>query len=403
MTHEPDRGAGTAGGDPQAAAQPAARDRWRTLALRALALALGTLAGALVLEVGLRIAGYAGDRERTARTFDARYGDVPKDSWIFDFEIDPARHRAVDLRGQLIALDKPAGERRVLFLGDSATEGAFVTLEQSYPQRFEAALRARDPGTKVRAINAGVWGMTTIDALKLLEDKLLPLAPDAVVLGLFMANDINFNLAHGRKALRYRAPRWVDALRQRSALAHALFLHALALNQRYRLVATGSLGARWLDERITLIDEHGFHMLSYPAGEVALYMRKPSRLVDEAFDVLRDALWALRRLGERHGFAVRVLLIPTPSSVKGSLAILHHPDILYQLRAQGIAVSHDDLDFGLPTRRVLAICAALELDCVDATPAFKRIGSRAFFADDEHPTAAGHEALAEALLPRGAP
>lgn len=375
-------------------------DRSRRYLLRAAALLLGTLLALLVLELGLRITGYDGDRERSARAFDARYGDVPKDSWIFDFAIDPARHRAVELRGQVIPLAKPAHETRVLFIGDSATEGAFVTLEQSYPRRFEARMRERDPGTAIRAINAGVWGMTTLDELRLLEDKLLPLQPDAVVLGLFMANDINFNLAHGRRTLRYHAPRWLDALRQRSALAHFVFLRLLALNQRHRLVEAESLGASWLDERISLVDGYGFHMLSYPAGEVALYMKKPSKLVDEAFGVMRDALFQLRELGARRGFAVRVLLIPTPSSVRGSLAILHHPDILYQLRQQGISVTQDDLDFGSPTRRVLAICGELALDCVDALPNFRRIGTRAFFTDDEHPTIAGHEALAEALLPR---
>ena len=364
------------------------------------AVALGTVLAIALLELGLRIAGYDGDRERTARAFDARYGDVPKDSWIFDFAIDSATHHTVDLRGQVVPVRKPERETRVLFIGDSATEGAFVELEQSYPLRFEARMKERHARSPIRAINAGVWGMTTIDALRLLEDKLLPLSPDAVVLGLFMANDINFNLAHGRRALRYNAPHWADALREHSALAHFAFLRLLALNQRYRFASAESLGASWLDERLTLVDGYGFHMLSYPAGEVALYMKKPSKLVDEAFLVLRDALRRLQQLGVRRGFALRVLLIPTPSSVRGSLAILHHPDILYQLRQQGIAVTQDDLDFAGPTRRVLALCEELALDCVDATPHFKRIGMQAFFADDEHPTVAGHEALAEALLPR---
>lgn len=366
---------------------------------RFAALLFGTLLAVLVLELGLRILGYDGDRERAQRTFDARYGDVPKDSWIFSFDIDAAQHKTIDLRGQVFPLAKPAGETRVLFIGDSATEGAFVDLEQTFARRFEARMRERDPKTSIRAINAGVWGMTTIDELRLLEDKLLPLAPDAVVLGLFMANDINFNLAHGRRTLRYRAPGWLDGLRQSSALAHFVFLRALALNQRYRFIDSESLGASWLAERISLIDEHGFHMLSYPAGEVALYMKKPSKLADEAFGVLRDALFQLRELGKRRGFAVRVLLIPTPSAVRGSLAILHHPDILYQMREQGIAVTQDDLDVSLPTRRVLAICAELSLDCVNALPNFKKIGANAFFTDDEHPTAQGHDALAEALLP----
>src|SRR5882672_462754 len=135
----------------------------RGVMLRACALLLGLLLACVVLELGLRAIGYAGAREREQRVFDPKYGTVNKDSWIFSFQIDPQRHRAVDLRGQLVPLRKDPREQRVLFLGDSATEGAFVSLEQSYPLRFAQLLRERDPAAHVRAINAGVWGMTTID------------------------------------------------------------------------------------------------------------------------------------------------------------------------------------------------------------------------------------------------
>jgi lysophospholipase L1-like esterase len=388
----------------QRAAAPAralaASRRTRRYAVRAIALLLGISLALIALELGLRIAGYEGAAERSERVFDPRYGTVPRDSWIFDFAIDPARHHAVDLRGQVIPLRKPAGETRVLFIGDSATEGAFVGLERAYPARFASLLRERDAGTKVRAINAGVWGMTTIDEHHLLADKLLPLAPDKVVLGLFMANDINFNLGHGQRVKRVHAPAWIDAARQRSALAHFLFLRALALNAEHAFVRNDRFGSEWTHTRLGLVDERGLHMLSYPAGELALYVKPPSRLVEEAFAVLHDALAQLSALGARRGFSLVVLLIPSPSSVLGRLAILHHPDILVQLRAQGVRVSPEQLDFAQPTRRVLAICEQLALTCVDATPELRRLGARAFFADDEHPTAAGHEALARALLAR---
>jgi hypothetical protein len=289
----------------------------------------------------------------------------------------------------------------VLFLGDSATEGAFVALPQSYPLRFGSLLDARDPQNRVRVINAGVWGMTTVDEYHLLQDKLLPLHPDVVVLGLFMANDINFNLGHGQHRLRYLAPAWIEAARQHSALVHFLFLRALAINQRYKWVRNEELGSVWVPTRLGLVDRYGFHMLSYPMGELSLYMRKPSPLADEAFAVLGDVLGQLRALGARQGFSVRVLLIPTPSSVAGRLKLLHYPDILRQLRAQGIAVREDDFDFTLPTRRVLAICKKLALSCIDPMPRFKQLGTAAFFPTDEHPTVAGHEALARALLEHG--
>jgi lysophospholipase L1-like esterase len=372
--------------------------RAKLWAFRAFAIVLSCSAIVLLLELGLRAAGYDGSAERVTRVFDPRYGTVNADSWIFGFQIDERRHTAVDLRGQLVPLRKSPGELRVLFIGDSATEGAFVSLEQSYPLRFKQRLDAREPGNHVRVINAGVWGMTTVDEYHLLHDKLLPLRPDVVVVGLFMSNDINWNLGHGQKQLRYAAPGWLDLARSHSALAHFLFLRALALNQRHGLVRSDQLGSRLVPRQIGLVDSYGLHMLSYPAGELALYMRKPSSLANEAFAVLHDVLAQLQGLGKAHGFETRVLLIPTPSSVASRLTLLHYPDFLHELHAQGIVIREDELDFDAPTRRVLGICDALRLPCIDATPRFRRLGLRAFFPHDEHPTALGHDALAEALL-----
>jgi hypothetical protein len=163
-------------------------------------------------------------------------------------------------------------------------------------------------------------------------------------------------------------------------------------------VSSDRFGGRWLPAQLALVDSYGLSMLSYPAGELALYMRKPSVLADEAFAVLEDVLAQFVALGRKHAFAVRVLLIPTPSAAVGRLAILHHPDLLHELRVQGVDIREDQLDFALPTRRVLEICKRLALTCVDPTARFRRLGLAAFFAGDEHPSIAGHDALARALL-----
>ena len=198
---------------------------------RLLLLVFGALLALLLGEGGLRIIGYAGDGDREARVYDRRYGAVPRDSWIWSFAIDPARHQAVELRGERVSVPKPDGERRVLFVGDSATEGAFVSEGENYPAVFRTLVPER-----LRVLNAGVWGMTTVDEYHLLADKLLPLEPDVVVIGLFMANDLNMNLAHPqliaqrtslwgqRPALRARALRPLEAGsggRTRSDGAHA--------------------------------------------------------------------------------------------------------------------------------------------------------------------------------------
>ena len=86
------------------------------------------------------------------------------------------------------------------------------------------------------------------------------------------------------------------------------------------------------------------------------------------------------------------------ASVLGRLAILAHPDILLELRERGVEIDRGDLDVGLPMRRVLAICDDVGIACIDPTSRLRPLGRAAFFPRDEHPTAAGHRALAEALL-----
>ena len=368
----------------------------RGLAKNAVLLVAGVLVGALLCELLLRITGYAGAREWHGARFDPRYGTVRADSWVFDPEPGPGVE-TLRLRGEDIALAKPPGETRVLFIGDSGTEGAKVRRGEAFPERFEALLARELAGADVRALNAGAWGLTTIGEYHLLEERLLALEPDVVVLGLFMSNDINFNLGHGSWPGVQTGSGGIASLRQRSALVHFLFLQALSLNARYRWIGPGTLET-WLPPELTLIDAHGFHMLSYPAGEVATYMKEPSPLVDAAFELLGRVFTRFQELETRHGFRFGVLLIPTPSAVAGELTLLHYPDIYEQLRSVGIQIQAADLDFDLPTRRVLSICRQLELLCLDPTPRMRAIGMTVFFPDDEHPTARGHGALARELL-----
>jgi hypothetical protein len=368
---------------------------WRSKLAALGALAIGCLLALITCELALRLFGYSGELERQQRVFDPRYGSVARDSWIWDFAIEPSRHTAVDLRGQFIPLAKPDAETRVLFLGDSATEGAFVGLERSYPSRFQSLLQAARPSAPVRAINAGVWGMTTIDEYHLLRDKLLPLAPDVVVLGLFMANDLNFNLAHReRRARRDGAYDW---LRSHSALVHFASLRWLAAAASSRRAGDAEI-AGFEPIELRLVDRRGLHMLSYPEGELAMYVRPPSEHVDRAYDVLARVFSDFVQLGREHGFSFRVLLIPSPSRVLARLAILHHPDLLQQLAARGVEVRPQDIDVDAPTERVLGVCRRLAIACVDPTARMQRLGARAFFPRDEHPTAEGHLALAHELM-----
>ncbi len=365
--------------------------------LARLGLLLVSILVALALAEGaLRLFGYAGDVERSETIAHPRYGHVRADSWIFDLPASLSGRAKITVGGRLIPLDKGPGERRVLFLGDSGTEGTYVPVGRSYPYQLGDLLDQVDPRNRTVVINAGVWGMTTSDELHLLEDMLLPLAPDVVVIGFFLANDINFNLAQAAAANDSPLRRATLALRQRSALAHFLELQALVLSSRVRWL--GALGRVGAPGAAGFVDERGLHMLSYPEGELATYHREPSALIERSYVVLEELLARFRDLGREHGFAPRVFLIPTPSSVAGRLAILHHPDILVELAERGVVISETDLDFAEPTRRVRRICRELGIVCIDPTARLREFGLRAFLPGDEHPSELGHRCLAEVLF-----
>jgi hypothetical protein len=358
---------------------------------RILLLCLGVVLAVALAECGLRVVGYAGEGDRAARVYDRRYGAVPRDSWIWSFQIDAQRHHAVELRGERVSIPKPKGEQRVLFLGDSATEGAFVGEAENYPAVFRELVNERREGSPLRVLNAGVWGMTSIDEYHLLADKLVPLQPDVVVVGLFMANDINMNLAHPQLVAQ-RASFW-GQLTQHSALGHFV---------RLKLLAAGARGLRGEPSALTplelkLVDQRGLRMLSYPEGELATYVQPESALVARAYAVLEDVLRNFQRLGEQHKFTVRVLLIPSPSRVLGKLAVLHYPHLLEELARAGLQIAPGEIDVDAPTRRVLALCERLSMTCIDPTSVLARLGPRAFFPQDEHPTAPAHRALAQVL------
>ena len=84
---------------------------------------------------------------------------------------------------------KPAGEVRVVALGDSCTFGVNVRMRESYPLVAGAVLRARS-ARAVEVIDAGVPGYTSLQAVRSFVRDLLRFSPDAATLYVGW-NDIN--------------------------------------------------------------------------------------------------------------------------------------------------------------------------------------------------------------------
>jgi lysophospholipase L1-like esterase len=101
----------------------------------------------------------------------------------FQITIDSLGYRDT----QEMQREKPAGEIRILMLGDSFTFGHLVDDEDTLPAQLERRLRPRC-GDAVRTINAGVGG-SSLDTASVMADRSRPLGVDVAVLT-FSENDV---------------------------------------------------------------------------------------------------------------------------------------------------------------------------------------------------------------------
>ncbi|MFC1510036.1 SGNH/GDSL hydrolase family protein [Candidatus Omnitrophota bacterium] len=356
------------------------------------------------LELDLRILGYVESDERKNTAFDTYYGQVDQGSWVLDCDIDAEKEERVLINFQNIPIEKPTGETRILFVGDSATAGAGGRFVDSFPFTYFRLMSNKFPQKKFYPINAGAVGLTTYDEYHLLKKELVHLSPDVVVLGVFMANDINFSLAHierkinegkasfGKRALNY--------FREHSAFVHFMYLKALVLNDRFKILQKcGLSNAKVVPIEFRLIDKRGLNMMSYLEGEVALYFKESTPLVDQAFENMENILFEFKKLAEEQDFKLIVALIPTSSTIDQKLNMLIYPDAKETIEKKlGKEISESDFDFNRPTQRILESCRRLSLHCVDPIDVFRSRGMVGITPKNDHLSAAGHLMLGFDLL-----
>ena len=109
---------------------------------------------------------------------------------------------------------------RILAIGDSVTEGAFLTEEERYINRL-ATILSEKTGRTVEAINAGIGGYNTWQELELLRTKGLSVKPDLIIVGVCL-NDFFGKKPALRKGLFDRI---VENYRDGSRARHFDFIY----------------------------------------------------------------------------------------------------------------------------------------------------------------------------------
>lgn len=103
---------------------------------------------------------------------------MPDDAWPLFGRISNGRGLRED---HDVPFEKPAGETRILFVGDSWTFGYLVAHDETFPYLVEEELRRRLPDRGIECLNAGVPGYSLFQGWRFLETEGFDYDPDLVV------------------------------------------------------------------------------------------------------------------------------------------------------------------------------------------------------------------------------
>ena len=163
--------------------------RWRTIGI---SLAVGLV----LMEVGLRLVlGNFGQSRVLVRSDDPEIclevraqADLLYTGWRARVPPTRIRTSSYGTRGPEFSFDKPAGTLRVAAVGDSFTFGQGVEEEEAFVQ--VAGARLREEGLPAEVLNFGVPGHATPQSVALVRERVVPVAPDVVLVNVF-ANDLS--------------------------------------------------------------------------------------------------------------------------------------------------------------------------------------------------------------------
>jgi lysophospholipase L1-like esterase len=271
---------------------------------------------------------------------------------------------AKGVRGPELPYEKPAGVRRVVWLGDSVTFGFRIEgFEKTFPFRVEPALEATT-GVPIETVNGAVDGWSQWQQAGWLESEGVRYAPDLVIVG-FVLNDVTekFGLQRfggsGEGFQLSQTATWMDEWFGRSAVLH--FVRRIGARLRFGADTQG--GAK----REQLLDVQA----------LAEHPERPD--VREAWRVTFEELTRLFDWCDEHGVAAALVVFPFTFQFDAPERLDAPQTLLREF-----AAARD-----LPFFDLLAPLGAW-LDRENAAP-------DALFLDEDHLTERGHAVVAELL------
>lgn len=324
------------------------------------------------------------------------------------------------LRGPEYPYKKPAGEFRILVLGDSFVEGYFISLEDLFLQRLEDALNARGDGRRYRVINGGTGAYSTDQELLFFQNEGRKYEPDMVLL-VVCYNDIWYNTQD-----RYSSSRdsWFKPLfrldgdrlvltnvplprakpapvRSERKLTVKQWLNNNSIiyhfvRKKLKRISWLNDAAIWMglaqdDARSETFDRKadGLETASVPS-HLRVFQNPSSPQMEKAWEITESLLSELKQQVETAGARLMVLYAP----IKGR--------IQHDARAEAMKREYGLADLDKPGKDLALLCKKLSLPYIDPTDRLrdemKRTGERQYYERDGHWNVRGNETVAKVLF-----
>jgi len=280
---------------------------------------------------------------------------------------------------------KPAGERRIVVLGDSIVLSVQVQAAETFCAQLQQRLNARQTpgGPAYRVINAGVQGYGPVEALSFYEHVASRFEADVVLIAIYVGNDAMEAHDSGDAVLPRSAPEraaastapattkpspwplWLRRLVRRSMVLQTVRLRTLTLLERY--------------SRVHPIDR-----------ALTIYLPVLPPDMERGLAVTRECVRRIAVVAAGRGARTGVVLVPARFQVD---------DENYESLEAIVAEGGQKLVRDAATDRFASVLGGLGLPMVDTLPALRAAAgeSRVFMRSTAHFTKHGHEVMADAL------
>jgi len=271
---------------------------------------------------------------------------------------------------------KPAGERRIVLLGDSLVLSVQVPFAQTFGELLEKRLNARRGATRYRVINAGVQGYGPVEEQLFFRRIASAVQADVVIPIIFVGNDAEEAVSSKGKLS--------------GAQNAAASVETDSLTTRLRRLVRRSMVLQILRLRAVSATERFTSTLAPPEPPLQSYAANPAPRIAEGLSIARSSIEDIMRTASADGATTAVALMPARFQVD---------DADYGRLKEGVAAAGGELLRDAATERFDRALAPLAVPRLDLLPALRRAlpGPDLFYQDTVHLTPRGHDVVAEAL------